>query len=104
MGLEANIRPDSPIAAGHKVVPAMRGQHEAGAWYLVRWPNGRYDVHRIPSLSGQPMVATRTIVASPFPDDGDAIYFGGYDANRTPAHDTAWIVRASLSAALGASR
>ena len=78
-----------------------RGQHESGAWYLVRHANGRYDVRRVLSRSGQAMVATRTIAASPFPRTADAIYFGGYDANSTPAHDTAWVDRASVAAAIG---
>ncbi|MGO8800684.1 MAG: hypothetical protein ACLQE9_13695 [Roseiarcus sp.] len=104
IGVEANIRGESPIAAGHSVVQGNRGQHESGAWYLIRHADGRYDVRQVPSSRGQAMLSTRTIVASPFPNDGDAIYFGGYDANKMPSHNTAWVVRASLAAALGASR
>jgi hypothetical protein len=50
------------------------------------------------------LVAPRSILASPFPGERDAVYFAGYDANKAPAHDTAWIARAALSAALGPSR
>jgi hypothetical protein len=32
------------------------------------------------------------------------LYFAGYDANKAPAHNTAWIFRASLPTVLGASR
>jgi hypothetical protein len=49
------------------------------------------------------MVATRSIVASPFPADGDAIYFAGFDANKAPTHNTAWVVRSTLEAAIGGS-
>jgi hypothetical protein len=45
----------------------------------------------------------RTIRASPFAGDS-AVYFAGYDANKAPVHNTAWIVRASLAAALGSAR
>ncbi|MGA8757170.1 MAG: hypothetical protein WB611_12740, partial [Stellaceae bacterium] len=79
-------------------------QAESGAWYLVRWPDGHYDLHQVTAAFGHPLVATRSICASPFPSDGDAVYFAGYDANKAPAHNTAWIARAVLPAALGPSR
>ena len=43
----------------------------------------------------------RAIAASPFPGDDGAFYFTGYDANKVPAHNTAWIARAGAKAALG---
>jgi hypothetical protein len=46
------------------------------------------------------LVATRTIRVSPFPSESDAIYFGGYDANKAAAHNTAWVAKATVSAAL----
>jgi hypothetical protein len=49
-------------------------------------------------------VATRSIRASPFPQEKNALYFAGYDANKVPAHDTAWIVRSTLAAAIDAAR
>jgi hypothetical protein len=39
----------------------------------------------------------RTIVLSPFAREADTIYFGGFDANKAPAHNTAWIARGLLS-------
>jgi hypothetical protein len=48
--------------------------------------------------------ATRSILLSPFPGDGDTVYFAGYDADKAPALNTAWIARAALSAALEPSR
>jgi len=103
IGLEAFIPPNSRVAEGHRVVSAGpgRGRLEADAWYLIRHPNGTYDLHHVPSRPGQPMVSTRSIVASPF--HGDSIYFAGFDANKAPAHNTAWIVRATIEAAIGGS-
>ena len=49
-------------------------------------------------------MATRSIASSPFANDGDTIYFAGYDANKASAHNTGWIFRASLVTALGAAR
>jgi len=47
-----------------------------------------------------PLVAIRTITRSPFAGE-DALYFGGYDANSRPAHNTAWVLRLDTAAALG---
>jgi hypothetical protein len=76
----------------------------ARAWYPVRKPDGHYDLHQITAAFGRPLVAMRSAVASLFQGDADAVYFAGYDAIKAPAHNTAWIVRASLSATLGPSR
>jgi hypothetical protein len=102
LGLMAFIPRNAPIAAGHSAVDVGYGQVESGAWYLIRWPGGRYELHRVDADFGHPLVAIRTILASPFRNDRDAIYFGGYDANKSPAHDTAWIARATLDAMLRA--
>jgi hypothetical protein len=63
---------------------------------LVRHPGGRYELHqlkgRFPGL-GENLVSVRTAAASPFSVDKGTFYFGGYDCNEVPAHDTAWIVR-----------
>ena len=104
IGLMAFIPRNIPIAAGHGMVDVGYGQAESGAWYLVRWPEGHYDLHQVTAAFGHPLVATRSICAAPFPGEGDAIYFAGYDANKAPAHNTAWIARAVLPATLGPSR
>ena len=104
IGLMAFIPRNIPIAAGHGMVDVGYGQAESGAWYLVRWPEGHYDLHQVTAVFGHPLVATRSICAAPFPGEGDAIYFAGYDANKAPAHNTAWIARAVLPATLGPSR
>jgi hypothetical protein len=49
-------------------------------------------------------VATRSIRVLPFPQEKDALYFAGYDANNVPAHDSGWIVRSTIAAAIGAAR
>ena len=105
IGLDAVIPPGTPVAAGHAMLNISRGRLvEGGAWYLIRHPNGAYDLRRVPpARPGQLMVATRSIVASPFPDERDAIYFAEFDANKTPEHDTAWIVRSTIEAAIGGS-
>jgi hypothetical protein len=98
-GVMSFIPRTTAIAAGHAVVDVDYGQVESGAWYLVRWPGGRYEPRQVAVAAPRPLVATRAICASPFADG--AIYFAGYDANKAPAHDTAWIAHASTSVALG---
>jgi hypothetical protein len=104
MGLEAFIPPNASLASGHSVVDVGYGRLESAAWYLIRRSAERYELRRIPARSAQaqPMVATRSILASPFQND-DALYFAGYDANKFPAHNTAWIARAAAATAIGAA-
>jgi hypothetical protein len=101
IGLEAFIPLQAQIPAGHNVVSVGYGRLEAGGWYLVRRSNGHYDLRQIAAGSGRSLVATRSIRASPSPQERDAVYFAGYDANKAPAHDTAWIIRSTIAAALG---
>ena len=99
MGIEAFIPKSSPRPAGHEVIDAL----EAGAWYLLRRPDGRYELREIAARhpeTGLPLVAVRTIARSPFPGE-HALYFGGYDANKRPAHNTGWIFRAGTASVLG---
>ena len=105
IGLEVFISPRAPVPGGHRVVDVGYGRLDAGAWYLVRHLGARYDLREITvsPIPGQALVATRSIAVSPFPNDEGTLYFAGYDANKAPAHNTAWIFRASLAAALGAS-
>jgi hypothetical protein len=105
IGLEAYIRHGAPLSPGYL---ELDGSHhlEGGAWYLVRHVDGQYDLHQVTgSLAGLAgrLVATRTIVASPFAGDSN-VYLGGYDANITAAHNTAWIVRAPVATVLGEPR
>jgi len=100
IGLEAFIPRNSPVAEGHRIFNAGpgRGRLEGDAWYLIRHPNGSYDLHRVPPRPGQPMVSTRSIVAS-----GDAVYFAGFDANFAQVHNTGWIVQSTLNGAIRGS-
>jgi hypothetical protein len=104
IGLEAFVKRESPVPAGHTVSNIGHGQLESNAWYLIRWTNGKYQLRRLPDRSDQAMVATRSIVASPFPGDRDGIYFAGFDANKAPAHNTGWILRSTIAAAIGGAR
>ena len=101
IGVEAFIAPGETISAGHTVVEVGRGRLESAAWYLVRRPRGQYSLHRVGDRPVLPMVATRAIAASPFPQDSDRLYFAGYDANKSPAHNTAWIMRSTVAEAIG---
>jgi hypothetical protein len=105
IGLEAFIPARSPVSSGHSVVDVGYGRLDAGAWFLARYPGGHYELRQITGAltTGEALVATRTIRASPFPNDAGTIYFAGYDANKAAAHNTAWIFRASLAAALAAA-
>jgi hypothetical protein len=96
IGLEAFIPPATPLAEGHRVANAGKGRLEGDAWYLIRHSTGSYDLRRVPPRPSQPMVSTRAILAS-----GDSVYFAGFDANKAPAHDTAWIFQSTVEAAIG---
>jgi hypothetical protein len=101
IGFEAFIPPGAPRPPGHTILNVINGL-EGGAWLLIRHPGGRYVLHqvtaRFPGI-GQNLVAVRSIVPSPFSAEPGKIYVGGYDANDTPAHDTAWIARGFLDRA-----
>jgi hypothetical protein len=101
IGLEAFIPPRAQIAAGHSVVNVGYGRLEAGGWYLVRHPTAHYDLHQVVTPTGQALVAIRAIRGSPLLQEPDAIYFAGYDANKAPANNTAWIYRSTSEATIG---
>lgn len=95
IGLEAFAGPPPP-PPGHNLVDVGYGRLDGGGWYLIRTPDGRYRLLRI--VTGSPerdssLVSIRSILPSPFHADADAVYFAGYDANKAPIHDSAWIVR-----------
>jgi hypothetical protein len=79
----------------------------AGGSYLIRASDQSYRLKEVNGrwAPGKPrLVAPRTFVISPFRDDaGGWVYFGGFDANYFPAHDTAWIFRASIKTVLRAA-
>ena len=55
LGLEAFVPRNAPIPPGHSVVDVGYGQVESGGWYLVRRPDGHYDLHRIDAAFTQPL-------------------------------------------------
>ena len=101
IGLMAFVPRDAPVAPGHAVADVGYGRVEAGAWFLARWPDATYELHQVTATFPHPPVAVRTIAASPFSGDGGTVYLGGFDANKAPAHDTAWIATGQLAAMLG---
>ncbi len=104
IGLMAFVPRSVAVAPGHGLVDVGYGQVEGSAWYLVRWPNGQYDLHRVEAPFKQPPVAVRSIQASPFAGEGDGLYFAGFDANKAPAHNTGWIARTTIQEALRTGR
>jgi hypothetical protein len=93
IGIEAFIPAQAPITAGHRLVGVGYGRLEAGGWYLVRRPNGHYDLRQVPAPTDSSLVAVRAIRASPFAQQPDWVYLAGYDASISAAHNTAWITR-----------
>jgi len=70
----------------------------AEARFCIRHANGtdiRYELAEVTDPRQPTLVATRAIAVSPFAEDrGRAFYFGGFDCNSVPSHNTAWIYRA----------
>jgi len=68
--------------------------------YCIRHAKGAnitYEVAEITDPREPQLVAPRTITVSPFPEDrGKALYFGGYDCNGVPSHNTAWIYKGTI--------
>ena len=101
IGIEAFISPRASIAVGHSLVDVGYGRLEAGGWYLVRRVNGHYDLRQLPVPSDRNLVSVRAIRVSPFAQQAGRVYFAGYDANKVPAHNTAWIIVGPEAAAIG---
>jgi len=78
----------------------------AGALYAVRDSRANYSIREVNERHqpGKPnLVSVRSYALSPFPsDNGQVIYFGGYDGNWVTNQDTAWIFRTTLARALSA--
>lgn len=70
---------------------------DKGSCFLVRRLDGSYGSVRIPSPDGIPLRGTRTIVPSPWPQDGGRVfYFGGFDGHGGPHTETAWIIKGTI--------
>lgn len=87
LGLEAN----TPEAS------QTFDRHNPNAYYLVRDCSGRYVLHEIRDSRIEPkpeLVSVRTLAVSPFQSDSPGtVYAGGFDANRNPVHNTAWLYK-----------
>ncbi|HEX2905252.1 MAG TPA: hypothetical protein VHO69_00220 [Phototrophicaceae bacterium] len=78
---------------------ALYGIRDSAEQYRVREVNGKFPA------GNPPLVSVRTYTLSPFPaDQGQVIYFGGFDANYIPNSNTAWVFRTSLANALARSQ
>jgi poly(A) polymerase len=72
--------------------------HKArGAYVLLRDSSGGYRGQEVvdPAITPRPaLVATRTIIVSPFADDPPGtVYAGGFDAGSLTPHNSAWLYR-----------
>jgi hypothetical protein len=75
-----------------------------GASFLVRKLDGSYEhgcIYPEGGLpSGQSLQGVRTIIASPFPEERDKVwYFAGYCAGRKLLQNTAWIYKGTMQSA-----
>lgn len=74
------------------------------AFYLIRKQVGNtitYSLKKIDNDVFSPLTilnSTRAIVPSPFTNDGNFVYLGGYDADNNISHNTAYVLRASKAA------
>jgi len=74
--------------------------YAAEGYYLIRYDdqNGiSNELKEVKDTSLPILVSVRTIAVSPFPsDNGKVLYFGGFDCNSQPSHNTGWIYRGIL--------
>jgi hypothetical protein len=74
------------------------------AFYLLRQQTGNiitYQLKRIDNTVFAPLTilnSTRAIAQSPFANDANYVFVGGYDADGNVSHNTAYILRASKAA------
>jgi hypothetical protein len=84
-----------------KDAPARKAYFAAEGRYLIRHAKGadiNYEMAEVVDPNLPTLVAVRTIAVSPFPEDrGRVLYFGGFDCNKVPSHNTAWIYRGVLA-------
>lgn len=116
IGFEAFITKDQAAPSpGHSLNLTETAKLDGGGWYFLRDAAFSYRMFRVPYVTGKPMVAVRAAAASPWPEECNAqgqdcaIYFGGFDANKStvqtpcfappcnlapqPTHGTGWIVK-----------
>jgi hypothetical protein len=73
------------------------GRHTPNGYYLVRDSNSGYALREIRDFQIEPkpeLESVRTIADSPFPTDPPGtVYAGGFDTDRNPVHNTAWLYK-----------
>jgi len=75
----------------------------AGGGVVIRKGPGAYEVMEVggprasPSQTQPVLTAVRTFCQSPFAEEPDTVYFGGYDCNNAPSKHTAWIYKGTFS-------
>jgi hypothetical protein len=81
----------------------IRDPHNAATadvYYMVRHQDGSYELTTLSPLGSQPLNATRTFLASPFADEPDVVYIGGFFVvspnSKQKFHNSAWIEKAVL--------
>jgi len=92
-GVEIGLGYNGVIISGRP----FYGNWDGGGWIVIRHDAYDYDLSRIDNGYGlsPSLVAVRTIEPSPFANDEDALYVGGFDCNYYVSRNTAWIYRGS---------
>jgi len=95
-------------ASGDSILTITIQHHPANirddAFYLLRKQNGssvQYALKRIDNTVFAPLTilnSTRAIAASPFANDENYVFIGGYDADNNISHNTAYVLRARKAA------
>lgn len=98
----AVVNANPRLKARVQIKESPRRVYFAGeARYCIRHAKGldvSYEVAEITDPRQPLLVSTRVIAVSPFPEDqGKAFYFGGFDCNSVPSHNTAWVYRGTLA-------
>jgi hypothetical protein len=79
-----------------------KGHPYNGSHFLVRYKDGTYKYGDIfddknPVPRGQSLRACRTICKSPFAEEPNTYYFGGYDAAKDTSNNTSWIYKGVIT-------
>eukprot|EP00928_Gymnodinium_smaydae_P055035 TRINITY_DN38697_c0_g1_i1.p3 TRINITY_DN38697_c0_g1~~TRINITY_DN38697_c0_g1_i1.p3 ORF type:complete len:132 (-),score=24.18 TRINITY_DN38697_c0_g1_i1:169-564(-) len=103
IGIEAKVSSCANVPCAEKVFG--RGYYYAGALFAIRHADGSYSVNEVggrrsPSQVEPALIAPRTYIQSPFQEEPDAVYFGGYDCNDLKNHNRAWVFRGEAQAVL----
>jgi hypothetical protein len=94
-------KPQAELRVLEKELPARKSYFAAEGRFLIRHAKGAdisYELAEVVDPKLPTLVSVRTIAVSPFPEDkGRVLYFGGYDCNKVPSHNTSWIYRGVLA-------